>query len=280
MTGLARAGFCLALLSWLPALAGSQASFLWLPALAGSQTPALASARTWLERRAEIEEYMRTGPILNSEDIPVGVTKPKKVQLAPGGPVEYFAWKVIPPGRRNGFWESYKSEIAAYELDKLIGLDMKPPTVERRIRGDLGAAIMWCEPTKSFTELGGVPKPPPQHLASWNRQIMRAKMFDNLIHNKDPNLGNWLIDPAWNVILIDHSRAFTGDRGMIHDLSRVDGELWDRMKALTEENLTAALRPWVLGGGEIRAILQRRDRMQAKIDDLIAARGEAAVIMR
>ena len=43
-----------------------------------------------------------------------------------------------------------KSEIAAHELDKLLGLNMVPPTVERRYKGDMGAAVMWCSPTKSF----------------------------------------------------------------------------------------------------------------------------------
>ena len=105
-------------------------------------------------------------------------------------------------GRPAGFWESYKSEIAAYELDKLIGLNMVPPTVERKVNGSVGAAVMWCSPTTSFGQLKGVPTAPAKHIAAWNRQLSRAKMFDNLIGNKDPNLGNWLVDPAWNLILI------------------------------------------------------------------------------
>jgi hypothetical protein len=36
---------------------------------------------------------------------------------------------------------------------------------------------------------------------------------------------------------------------------------------------------WV-GKGEIKAILQRRDRMQAEIDKLVAANGEANVLVR
>ena len=39
------------------------------------------------------------------------------------------------PGPPNGYWESYKSEIAAYELDKLLGMDMVPPSVEKRVEG-------------------------------------------------------------------------------------------------------------------------------------------------
>jgi hypothetical protein len=31
--------------------------------------------------------------------------------------------KDLPPGIRSGFWESYESEIATYEVDRLLGLD-------------------------------------------------------------------------------------------------------------------------------------------------------------
>jgi hypothetical protein len=34
--------------------------------------------------------------------------------------------KSIKPGRHKGFWESDKSEIAVYELDKLLDLKMVP----------------------------------------------------------------------------------------------------------------------------------------------------------
>jgi hypothetical protein len=77
--------------------------------------------------------------------------------LATGGLIESMSWKRIKPGRDSGYWESYKSEIAAYELDKFLGLGMIPPTVERRVDGDVGAAVMWASPTQSFKDLGGVP---------------------------------------------------------------------------------------------------------------------------
>jgi hypothetical protein len=242
-------------------------------------SPAEASAKTWVDRRAEIEAYLTTAEVVKLVDIGTGVTNPKRAELAPGGPVAAMAWKAIQPGRYNGYWESYKSEIVAYELDKLLELDMIPPTVERRVRNDLGAAVMWASPTKSFKELGGPPSAPPAHLESWNRQIVRAKMFDNLIYNKDPNLGNWLVDPAWNLILIDHTRALTSGRDLVHKMTRIDAELWERMKGLTEESLTAAIGKW-MGRGEIRSLLQRRDRMGEIIDKMVAEMGEARVFVR
>ena len=131
---------------------------------------------------------------------------------------------------------------------------------------------MWVSPTKSLKELGGVPGqkgvpgPPPQLIPNWSRQLTRAKMFDNLIGNIDPNLGNWLVDPSWNLILIDHTRAFTTTRSD-HQLVQVDPQLWSKMTALDEAGLTAAIGKWI-GKAEIRAMLQRRDKMQQVVEKL------------
>jgi hypothetical protein len=249
------------------------------PSAASAQTQAPVSARTWLDQRQAIEEYLRTAEIVSMKEIPVGVTRPTRCQFAPGGLVAEMAWKPIPPGRPSGFWESYKSEIAAYELDKLLGLDMVPPTVEKRVKGDLGAAVMWVSPTKNFKELGGAPTAPANHLARWNRQLSRAKMFDNLIANIDPNLGNWLVDPAWNLILIDHTRAFTTTKDLFHKMQRIDAELWEKMQLLTEARLQEVLGPWV-GQREIRTIIERRDKMAQEIARMVAASSESAVFIR
>jgi hypothetical protein len=246
-----------------------------------AQTEEPQSAKTWIGKAAELEEYLRTAEVVKLEKLDVGVTNPSRAYLKPGGPFDSMAWKPIRPGIYGGFWESYKSEIAAYELDKLLELNMKPPTVERRLNNDLGAAIMWCSPAKSFKEFGGkgAPPAPPRYFASYNRQLVQAKMFDNLIANIDPNLGNWLVDPAWNLILIDHTRAFTNTKKLYHAMTRIDGLLWEKMKGLTQESLTAALGKW-LDKGEIKGIVDRRQEMQKAIDKMIKDNGEAAVVMK
>jgi hypothetical protein len=243
----------------------------------------VATPRPWVGREKEIEEYIKVAEVESIKDIGLGVTKPQKATLKPGGPIEAIAWKHIPPKRYQGYWESYKSEIAAYELDKLLGLGMIPPTVEKRYKGDLGAAIMWCPDVKSFKDTGGPPKNiPPQQVLRWNKQIIRTKMFDNLIYNMDPNLGNWLVDPNWNLILIDHTRSFTTEKKMTHeDMKRIDSELWAKMEALTEESLLAALGEWI-GKREIRSMLERRDKMREIIANLVKTTegGEAAVFVK
>ena len=235
-----------------------------------------ASAKVWLGRAAEYEDFLKKAAVVRTEDLPVGVTKPVRCYFAPGSLVESMAFKSIKPGRQTGFWESYKSEMAAYELDKLLDLQMIPPTVEKRVRNDLGAAVMWVSPVRSFKQMGGPPTPTPEHVDSWNRQLAKAKMFDNLINNKDPNLGNWLVDPAWNLILIDHTRAFAPGKDLVHKMNRIEKGLWERMLALDEASLKTALEAY-LDGGQIKDILGRRGRMKTEIDKMVAERGEANV---
>lgn len=257
------------------------ASTLPLRVAAQASATAPVSAKTWVGHEAEIEAYLKTVQILRLDDLSVGVTHPRKATLPPGGPCAYLAWKVIPPGRYEGFWESYLSEIAGYELDKILELHMVPPTVERTYKGDKGAAIMWASPTKNFKEMGvkGAPDAPPAYADAWARQIVKAKMFDNLIHNIDPNQGNWLVDPAWNLMLIDHSRAFIPGNTMIHEMTRIDANLWAKMQGLTEASLQASIGKWLMRG-QAKSIIERRDKMQQIIDALVKARGEAAVFMR
>ena len=237
------------------------------------------SALTWLGQEDAIEQYIIEANVIDVEDIGTGVTKPKVADLAPGGPVERISFKPIRPGRYDGYWESYLSEIAAYELDKLLQLGMTPPTVEKRIGADLGAAVMWASPTQSFRDLGDTPSPPSTKIGWWNFQLIRAKMFHNLINNEDLNLGNWLVDPAWNIILIDNSRAFTTGSELVHEFARVDRELWDRMMALDDTALDATLGRW-LTDGEIRGILRRRDKMAEVIQKMVDERGQQDVFVR
>src|SRR4029079_14201017 len=99
----------------------------------GGQAPATAisphqatatakSAKIWEGRNAEFEDYIRNTPIDHFEEVPIGVNHPHRDIFKPGGLVDSVAWKVLPPGRPAGYWQSYKSEIAAYELDKVLDM--------------------------------------------------------------------------------------------------------------------------------------------------------------
>jgi hypothetical protein len=251
---------------------------LALPRLVLSEEPAAAAlgAKVWVGHYAEYEAYLREAEIDHVKDVDVGVTHPLRIFFAPGGLAESALLKPLTPGRRQGYWESYKSEIAAYEFDRVLGLDMVPVTVERHWSGQGASAQLWVKGCKLLSDFK--PQPQPTHPVEWARQVCRQRVFDCLIANIDRNAGNILVDDQYNLILIDHSRAFAaGARPFEKEIRRLDREFFERIKALDEESLYARLKPWVFGRNTIRDLLKRRDRIVKKLEDEVRKRGEAAV---
>ena len=168
------------------------------------------SAKTWLDNQAQIEV------LEDGERGHDGGTEGRRHEAAPG---QARAWwsggslrvegRASWPARR--VLGKLQMEIAAYELDKLIGLNMVPPTVERKVNGSVGAAVMWCSPTTSFGQLKGVRRHPPS-TSPRGTGSSRAQRCSITSLATRPIFGNWLVDPAWNLILIDHTRAFTTTR--------------------------------------------------------------------
>ena len=253
------------------------ATVLVLPGVLAGQVPAetKASSKVWLGRHAEFEAFLRDAVIDRIEAIKEGVTRPRRAYFQPGGPAGRAILKAIEPGYHEGWFDSYKSEIAAYQMDRLLGLDMVPPTVERRVESNRVSAQLWVE---GCVRLKDKPDQSSPDVIAWNRQVYRQRVFDNLIANLDRNSGNILIDPLWNVILIDHSRAFDGRSGKVpFALTRIDREMFARLKALDKAVLAERVRPWL----EFDAgfILNRRDQIVRTFEKLIKDKGEAAVLI-
>jgi hypothetical protein len=245
-----------------------------LCANAAAQALAATATRVWVGQTERIEEALKSATIERFEDIGTGVTRPRRAHLAPGGVVESFTWKPLAPGRRGGYWESYKSEIAAYQLDKRLGLNMVPPAVVREVDGESGAAVMWIENVTSVKELGGTL--PAGRVPG--RDVRRMQTFDNFIGNPDRNGGNILIDAANNLVLIDHSRAFVEKTDLPNKIERVDEELWTAIQALSVDDLHGVLGP-LIGEAAVKAMIERRTRMQKTIDALVAKKGRSLVII-
>jgi hypothetical protein len=232
-------------------------------------------AKVWLGHYAEFEEYLKTAKIEDIGDIPIGVTKPKRAFFVKGGIAGSAALKYLPSSLKSGYWEAYKSEIAAYKLDRILGLDMVPPTVERRVGSDLASLQLWIEGCKHLedTDQSKVKSDP-----RWVKQVLRQRTFDNLIANIDRNAGNLLVDSEWNLVLIDHSRAFANNTmPFIKQMTRIDREFYEKLKTLDEATLMRELKPWLLTGGSVKDILKRRDKIIAQFDRLASEKGEAAV---
>jgi N-methylhydantoinase B/oxoprolinase/acetone carboxylase alpha subunit len=62
-------------------------------------------------------------------------------------------------------------------------------------------------------------------------------------------------------------------------LRYIPTDLWNEMKSLTVESMTPALSPW-LAKGDIKAIIQRRDKMEKMVDDLVKKYGAENVFVK
>jgi len=248
-----------------------------LPPLLSAQDVAERSTRTWVGKYQEFEDYIRSAPIVRVENIPIGVTRPQHGFFEPGGLVAGVAIKALRPSRETGYFESYQSEIAAYEVDKLMGLDMVPPTVERQYEGRNVSMQLWVDGVVQRNSLKGQLPPNP---GDWARQTRRWIVFHNLIANIDPNQGNLLVvrEPNWHLVLVDHSRAFTNTTRMVFpEMNAIDRPFFERLKALDKETLDPKIGKLVLDGSS--SILKRRDLIVAHLEKLAKTKTNEAVFL-
>lgn len=251
-------------------------SILFLSALVSSASLDAETPRSWTDKKAFYENLLETAEILKVEDIGSGVTNPRKVTLEKDGTVFHGVYKPLKRGRHKGYWESYQAEVAAYELDKMIGLDMVPPTIVRRVESDLGSLQLWVEGCRLYKEVeASVPRTP-----RLSHQVSLMKIFDNLIHNDDRNAGNFMLDEAWNIVLIDHSRAFIDREDLLKPETKLPVQfergLVERLRALSLEELREKLGD-LLFEGQVEAILERRDKLLEYMNELVEKNGEARV---
>jgi hypothetical protein len=243
-----------------------------------------------IARRPELEEFLRTADIIRSKDIGEGVTKPCKLDMKKGNDEHSGCWK-NPSGIQKGFLEGWQYEIAAYEMDKLLGLNMIPPTVEREFKGKRGSLQFWI--TSEMNDLERMEKGikiPQDHLESWNKQKYLTRAFDCLIANEDRTQQNIRYKKDWRTILIDHSRSFRssdkfkkqlvfGKNGLLAQklFRRLPRVFVENVKALNFEKIKQAVGPY-LSDKEIEAILARKELLLDEIEEMVKEKGEANVL--
>jgi hypothetical protein len=235
--------------------------------------------------REEVEEALRTAKIIKAKWLGTGITNPQKLTLDNGKFQFYGVFKTIDErkqgltkmaaGAEMDFKDSWMFEVAAYELDKLLGLNMVPVTVERMYEGKKGSLQLWIE--NAMTEKVRKEKNlSATNVADWNHQIFKVRLFDNLIYNIDRNLGNLLITADWKIYMIDHSRSFKNFDVLQHpkDMSGFSRALVEAIRKLDEKTVIEHCGKY-LSPNEIRMMLKRRDQIIALCDQLHQEKGEA-----
>jgi hypothetical protein len=236
------------------------------------------------------ETFLKTADVVKKKGLDVGITLSDQVTLSDGTRTHKAVWKTIDEFKRGvtrmeggGVYvdlaDSWKHEVASYELDKLLGTGLVPPTVERTLDRTKGSLQLWVEGAMTEADRKRKKVDPPDTDA-WNRQMYSVRLLHQLTYNTDSrNIRNVLIDPSFRIYAIDFSRAFMSYPQLPSekDLTRFSRPVLAALKALDRPTLDARLSPW-LTGIQIETLLKRRDKIVALVARLVQERGEAAVL--
>ena len=239
-----------------------------------------ADATSFDEADVDTERCLAEGKILKRQETLEGVTRPELFLIECDGAQRRVLVKTFDEEHRGltrlqgGSWEmnfsdSYRYERAAYLLDRELGLNMVPVTVIRKVKREEAALVEWIDHASHLED--SPHKPTGTERAELARQKAIMHLFDALIFNTDRNTSNYLVDDEnWRLYMIDHSRAFREvseiPEGFTNSLARLPRELYQRLQGLEEESLVDLL-DGSITRGQVRKMLERRDRILEKIDN-------------
>lgn len=170
-------------------------------------------------RDLRTEEYLLNAAVVGDEEIGEGITKPRRLTLSSGQQDGRGIFKTVDQQTnelvRNrslevGFSDCYRYEVAAYRLDRALGIGLVPVTVLREVGGEQGSLQEWVENVRSFRRAAEDPDScAGADLEETRRNLTLMYVFDQVIANTDRTWDNILVDPRTNrFFLIDHSRSF------------------------------------------------------------------------
>jgi hypothetical protein len=180
------------------------------------------------------------------------------------------------PGRR--YRDTWKANVAAYELAKLLEINIMPPYVERSVDGK-PASFSWGLDNVLMDDVQRQQKNvQPPDLEAWSRQMYVVRVFDELIYDgRAPS--DLLITADWRPWIIAPSQGFRPINSIQNpdNLVRCDRKLLARLRALDKDALIGKLGRW-LTAEEIEALHARAGLIVEAFERQIAAKGEAAVL--
>jgi hypothetical protein len=238
--------------------------------------------------RDEMTTFLRDAKVLRVKEIGKGSTSPLRVTLSDGRLTHDAAFQPVDEhkavmefasgGRELNFIDSWRYDVASYQLAVLLGIgDMMPVTIERKIQGKPGALSWWIDTLMEERDRIKLKKEAPNP-ELWNQQMQRLRVFSQLVQDTDRNLGNVLITPDWKLIMIDFSRAFRLLPTIKEqEITRCDRRLLEAMEQLQLDALEKATSGY-LTNDEAKAVIARRDLIVAYVHKLVAEKGEKAVL--
>lgn len=278
-------GFVVAFGAWATLTAQQAAPPVAAPGQA--QAPVLETVDQYQGEAAE--EFLKKAKVVRVRAIGTGVTLPEKATLQLDGVERFAAFKTIDEKRAGitqlstgppevNFQDSWQTEIPAYVVDRIIGLGMVPATIERRINNKTGSLQWWVVSMMPEAERAKLKVEPPDKEA-FEREVLRMRLFDELIANVDRHANNILITHDFKLRLIDHSRSFRAQKSLrnAQQLTRFSKALLEGIQRLNYQDLRKVTGKYLVDA-QVRTVIERRDLILELARKLVADRGEAAVI--
>jgi hypothetical protein len=255
-------------------------TLLCVPATLAAQTgtPPLSDAA--------IEDFLRTARVTKPRTLSKGVTGSVRAVLVTDTLTHDAHIQTIDVTKKEfrtqkgvefNFRDTWKYNVAAYRIDRMLGLELVPVSVERSWQRTPGAFTWWIDDVLMDEGERQAKEIEPPNAGCWNDQVRALRLFDLLIDNVDRNMGNMMITKTWRIWAIDHTRSFrlSPTPRAIATLRAVDRAILARLETLEFEGLRREVGRY-LTASEIRALLSRRDAILAHIEGL----GEAGLYDR
>ena len=253
----------------------SAASVLFLTLLVHAQ-PAATPVATPSD--SEIEQFLLHAKVIKSKSASKGITGSIRATLSDGKLTHDAHIQTIDEekaqfqsdkGTEFNFRDTWRFNVAGYRVDRLIGMNMVPVSVERRFGYDSAAYTWWVDDVMMDEAERVKKKVEAPDVEAWNQQMQLVRLFDQLIANVDRNLGNLVITNDWRIFPIDHTRAFRRNHELksAANITRADRVVVERLQALNKETLRKSIGKYVTTF-ELDALLARRDAIMKRLDSL------------
>jgi hypothetical protein len=233
-----------------------------------------------ISRMEALEKVLREARIENIEKEKLGGrTGPWLVTLNEGGIKHRAVFRHVDRRRPQPTPDSYVYDIAAYELTKLLGIELIPPVVAREIEGRKGSLQVYLENCirEKDRKRKKLEPPDPQAFA---KTLDGVKVLENLTYDECQDADDLYVHREdWRVCRVDFSEAFAPVPELVPGcgITVCSRKLYEALLNLDEEALGSKLSPY-LSKEEIEVLLVRKDRIIEKIKALIGEKGEDAVL--
>jgi hypothetical protein len=232
------------------------------------------------ESREDTEYYLANAAVIgyHREAVP-GRTAADKVDLDDGETRRRAMFKTVDTRRPTQIPDSYKYELAAYALDKLLGFEKIPPMMEREIESTKGSLQILVQNCFGLDKQQRENLTPPDSQAFVNA-LEEINVFENLVYCERKELDDILIQKeSWKIFRVDFSEAFPPIPDLIPEqkIIRCSKTLFQNLQKLSDEVIKARLKNY-LNDDEMSALFRRKALIIKTLKKLIEEKGKRAVL--